>query len=81
MPCPYRVPNPPAHYHPVSAPQRIGYDREEIFGRVKAQWPDVTHCGVHLHDSPYRDRVEQGLPPFVVDGDWPWHAAFFPKPS
>ena len=31
--------------------------------------------------SPYRERVEQGLPPFEVDGDWPWNAAFFPKPS
>jgi hydroxymethylglutaryl-CoA lyase len=25
--------------------------------------------------------IEQGLPPFEVDGDWPWHEAFFPKPS
>jgi hypothetical protein len=31
--------------------------------------------------SPYRARVEQGLPPFEVDGDWPWNEAFFPKPS
>ena len=31
--------------------------------------------------SPYRERVEQGLPPFEVDGDWPWNEAFFPKPS
>jgi hydroxymethylglutaryl-CoA lyase len=31
--------------------------------------------------SPYRDRVEQGLPPFEVDGDWPWQAEFFPRPS
>ena len=30
--------------------------------------------------SPYRERVEQGLPPFEVDGDWPWNADFFPKP-
>ena len=28
-----------------------------------------------------RGRVEQGLPPFEVDGDWPWNEAFFPKPS
>jgi hydroxymethylglutaryl-CoA lyase len=31
--------------------------------------------------SPYRERVEQGLPPVEVDGDWPWNEAFFPKPS
>ena len=31
--------------------------------------------------SPYRERVEQGLPPFEVHGDWPWNEAFFPKPS
>ena len=31
--------------------------------------------------SPYRDRVEEGLPPFEVDGDWPWSEDFFPKPS
>lgn len=31
--------------------------------------------------SPYRDRVEQGLPSFEVDGDWPWNEDFFPKPS
>ena len=24
---------------------------EEIFGRVKAQWPDITHFGAHLHNS------------------------------
>jgi hypothetical protein len=31
--------------------------------------------------SPYRDRVEQGLPPYEVDGDWPWNEPFFPKPA
>jgi hydroxymethylglutaryl-CoA lyase len=31
--------------------------------------------------SPYRERVEQGLPPFEVEGDWPWNEPFFPKPS
>lgn len=31
--------------------------------------------------SPYRDRVEKGLPPFEIDGDWPWSEDFFPKPS
>jgi len=31
--------------------------------------------------SPYRERVEQGPPPFEVDGDWPWNEVFFPKPS
>lgn len=30
--------------------------------------------------SPYRDRVEQGLPAFEVDGNWPWTEDFFPKP-
>jgi hydroxymethylglutaryl-CoA lyase len=32
-------------------------------------------------ESPYRERVEKGLPPFEVDGDWPWEEDFFPKPS
>jgi hydroxymethylglutaryl-CoA lyase len=31
--------------------------------------------------SPYRERVEKGLPPFEVDGSWPWEEDFFPKPS
>ena len=31
--------------------------------------------------SPYRDRIEEGLPPFEADGDWPWSEDFFPKPS
>ncbi|MCL0043944.1 citramalate synthase [Dehalococcoidia bacterium] len=31
--------------------------------------------------SPYRDRVESGLPAFEVDGNWPWNEDFFPKPS
>ncbi len=26
-------------------------------------------------------KRQQGLPPFEVDGDWPWNEAFFPKPS
>ncbi len=32
-------------------------------------------------ESPYRERVEKGLPPFEADGDWPWEEDFFPKPS
>ena len=32
-------------------------------------------------ESPYRDRVEQGLPPYEADGDWPWEQDFFPKPA
>jgi len=31
--------------------------------------------------SPYRDRVEKGLPSYEVDGDWPWTEEWFPKPS
>jgi hydroxymethylglutaryl-CoA lyase len=31
--------------------------------------------------SPYRERVEKGLPPYEVDGSWPWNEEFFPKPS
>lgn len=31
--------------------------------------------------SPYRDRMEQGLPAYEIDGDWPWNQDFFPKPS
>jgi len=31
--------------------------------------------------SPYRERVEKGLPPYEVDGSWPWSEDFFPKPS
>jgi hypothetical protein len=32
-------------------------------------------------ESPYRDRVEQGLLPYEADGDWPWKQDFFPKPA
>ena len=31
--------------------------------------------------SPYLDRVKKGLPPYEVDGSWPWKEDFFPKPS
>ena len=31
--------------------------------------------------SPYRDRVDQGLPPYEAYGDWPWTEDFFPKKS
>ena len=31
--------------------------------------------------SPYRDRVEQGLPAYDLDGTWPWDESFFPKPK
>ena len=30
--------------------------------------------------SPYRDRLEKGLPAYEADGDWPWKADWFPKP-
>jgi len=31
--------------------------------------------------SPYRDRLEQGLPAYEIEGDWPWNQDWFPKPS
>ena len=31
--------------------------------------------------SPYVDRVKQGLPPYELDGGWPWNEDFFAKPS
>ena len=31
--------------------------------------------------SPYRDRVDKGLPAYEVGGDWPWTEDFFPKTS
>ncbi|MBI4339042.1 MAG: citramalate synthase [Chloroflexi bacterium] len=31
--------------------------------------------------SPYRDRLEKGLPAYEIEGDWPWNQDFFPKPS
>jgi hypothetical protein len=27
------------------------------------------------------NEENKGLPPFEVDGTWPWNGAFFPKPS
>ena len=32
-------------------------------------------------ESPYLDRVRQGLPAYEPDGAWPWEEAFFPKPA
>ena len=29
--------------------------------------------------SPYRDRVDQGLPAYDTDGDWPWTQPHFPQ--
>jgi hydroxymethylglutaryl-CoA lyase len=37
----------------------------------------VTYTALALNEQ----GVEQGLPPFEVDGDWPWNETFFPKPS
>ena len=31
--------------------------------------------------SPYRDRLEKGLPAYELDGNWPWKADWFPKTS
>ncbi len=31
--------------------------------------------------SPYLDRVQKGLPPYEVNGSWPWEEDFFPKPA
>ncbi len=31
--------------------------------------------------SPYRDRVDQDLPAYDVNGNWPWTEDFFPKKS
>ena len=31
--------------------------------------------------SPYRDRVDKGLPAYEVGVDWSWKEDFFPKTS
>lgn len=31
--------------------------------------------------SPYRERVDKGLPAFDLNGSWPWKEDFFPKPA
>lgn len=31
--------------------------------------------------SPYRDRIDQGLPAYEPNGDWPWTEEWFPKTS
>ena len=31
--------------------------------------------------SPYLERAKKGLPPYEVNGSWPWTEDFFPKPS
>ena len=47
--------------------------------------PEVYEGGIYPWrgpiESPYRERVEKGLSPFEVDGDWPWEEDFFPRPS
>ena len=47
--------------------------------------PDAYEGGIYPWrapiESPYRERVERGLPPYEADGDWPWSEDFFPKPS
>jgi hypothetical protein len=65
------------------------YDMNAPFVETLGQ---ATHfkCGPEVYEgcispwkepstSLYRERVEQGLPPFEVDGDWPWNEEFFPK--
>ena len=37
----------------------------------------VTYTALALNEQ----GVEQGLPPFEVEGDWPWKEPFFPKLS
>lgn len=47
--------------------------------------PDVYQGGIYpwreAIESPYRKRVEAGLPAYETDGKWPWSEGFFPKPS
>jgi len=31
--------------------------------------------------SPYRDRLEKGLPAYEPNGNWPWTEPWFPKPT
>lgn len=31
--------------------------------------------------SPYRDRIDRGLPAYDLDGPWPWDEAWVPKPG
>ena len=72
-------------------PQKVDemYDMNAPFVETVAQakhfklGPDVYEGGIYPWRepiaSPYRDRVEKGLPPYDVDGDWPWSEDFFPK--
>ena len=43
--------------------------------------PDSIYPWREPISSPYRDRVDQDLPAYDVNGDWPWTEDFFPKPS
>lgn len=60
----------------------MGYDRRQCYDFRRG--PEVYAGAIYPWQepiaSPYHDHVEKGLPPFEVDGDWPWHEAFFPKP-
>ena len=43
--------------------------------------PDAIYPWREPIASPYRDRVDQDLPAYDINGDWPWTEDFFPKPS
>lgn len=55
----------------------MSYDRHESSGMEKE---GVTYTALALNEQGV-ERAKKYSPPLTeVDGDWPWHEPFFPKP-
>jgi hydroxymethylglutaryl-CoA lyase len=68
-------------FYDINAPFVETIEQATHFKRGPEMYEGCIYPWREPISSPYRERVEQGLPPFEVDGAWPWTEDFFPKPS
>ncbi|MFM9999636.1 MAG: hypothetical protein ACKVP1_12075 [Burkholderiaceae bacterium] len=64
----------------INAPFIETLDQAQHFRRGPAAYEGGVVPWREPIQSAYRDRIDQGLPAYDVDGDWPWTQPHFPQP-
>ena len=74
-------PKTPDKFYDINAPFVETLEQVRHFKEGPKAYEGAVYPWREAITSPYRDRVDKGLPAYEVGGDWPWKEDFFPKTS
>ena len=74
-------PKTPDKFYDINAPFVETLEQVRHFKEGSKAYEGAVYPWREAITSPYRDRVDKGLPAYEVGGDWPWKEDFFPKTS